>query len=179
MFTWFSNIFRVVWTVIRSLWTTLVIGGRTYDRTLKTFTEKFEYPELPAPIAPRFHGFHRYEHENCTGCGACARNCPADCIYIEKNPEKIEGHKGFWATSMTFDYGKCMFCALCAESCPTKCLQMGGTFDLSCYSRDGTIVDFCKLPPEIATGRDTINPTIVAQSKLQTEPYLATPSAKE
>ncbi len=175
MFTWFRNIFQAVWTVGCSLWTTLVIGGRTYDRQQLTYTEHFEYPEGPSRIAKRFHGFHTYRHADCTGCGACARNCPVDCIYIEKNPEKVEGHKGFWVDSMTFDYGKCMFCAICTEVCPTKCLQMGGAYDLSCYSRDGCIVDFCKLPPEIASGRDSLTPIVVARSKQEAEPFLEHP----
>lgn len=34
---------------------------------------------------------------------------------------------------------------------------MGSVHDLSCYSRDGCIVDYAKLPLEIAWGKATLN----------------------
>ena len=47
---------------------------------------------------------------------------------------------------------------------------MGSTLDLSCYSRDGVIVDFARLPLDVAWGRTTLNPTAVADSKVLVEP---------
>ena len=52
---------------------------------------------------------------------------------------------------------------------------MGSTFDQSCFSRDGCIVDFAKLPVEIAWGQATLNPTAVAGSKLAVEPVWTKP----
>jgi NADH-quinone oxidoreductase subunit I len=63
-----------------------------------------------------------------------------------------------------------MFCALCIENCPVDCIFMGSTHDLSCYSRDGCIVDFSRLPVEIAWGRSTLNPLAVAHSKAIARP---------
>ena len=91
-----------------------------------------------------------------------------DCIYIGK--EKVEGRKGFRVTSFVIDYTKCMFCAMCTENCPVDCIFMGSTHDLSGYSRDGCLVDFSRLPLEIAWGRSTLNPTAVAQSKVIVKP---------
>jgi NADH-quinone oxidoreductase subunit I len=55
---------------------------------------------------------------------------------------------------------------------------MGQTHDLSCYSRDGCIVDFAKLPLEAAWGHASLNPTVVAHSKTLTQPVWAkTPEA--
>ena len=96
------------------------------------------------------------------------------CIYVGKR--RAEGRKGFQITSYTIDYTKCLFCAICTESCPTDCIFMGSTHDLSCYSRDGCIVDFSRLPLEVAWGRATLNPTAVAQSKVITEPVHEGPS---
>ena len=100
----------------------------TYRR--RTFTEKFEYPELPVPVAPRYRGFHRFDLTTCIGCDQCAKACPINCIYIhkEKNPQG----KGFRVNSFMIDYTKCMFCALCVEPCPVDCIFMGATHDLSC-----------------------------------------------
>ena len=50
------------------------------------------------------------------------------------------------------------------------------TLDLSCYSRDGTIVDFARLPVEVAWGRDTLNPTAVAASKVVVDPVHGGPN---
>jgi NADH-quinone oxidoreductase subunit I len=63
-----------------------------------------------------------------------------------------------------------MFCALCVDPCPVDCIFMGSNFDLSCYSRDGCIVDYARLPLETAWGKATLNPTAVAQSKVLYEP---------
>ena len=66
---------------------------------------------------------------------------------------------------MKIDYTKCMFCALCVDPCPVDCIFMGSNYDLSCYSRDGCVVDYAKLPLEIASGQATLNPTDVYESK--------------
>jgi NADH-quinone oxidoreductase subunit I len=165
---WFRNIFVTVLTVADAMWVTLRYWLRTYDPQRKTFTEHFEYPELPVPVSPRYRGFHRFDLTTCIACERCARDCPVDCIYIGK--ERVEGRKGFRVTSFVIDYTKCMFCALCTESCPVDCIFMGATHDLSCYSRDGCLVDFSRLPLEVAWGRATLNPTAVAHSKWITKP---------
>ena len=115
------------------------------------------------PVAARYRGFHRFDLTTCIACDQCAKACPVDCIYIGK--ERVENGKGFKITGYTIDYTKCMFCALCVEPCPVDCIFMGATHDLSCYSRDGCIVDFARLPLDVAWGRATLNPTAVADSK--------------
>jgi NADH-quinone oxidoreductase subunit I len=42
---------------------------------------------------------------------------------------------------------------------------MGSNFDLSTFGRDGCVVDYAKLPLEIAWGQATLNPTVVMESK--------------
>jgi NADH-quinone oxidoreductase subunit I len=165
---WFANILIAVRTVAHALWVTIRYWVITYDPKRKTFTEHFEYPELPLRVSPRYRGFHRYDLTTCIACDRCARDCPVGCIYIGK--ERATGRKGFQVTNFTIDYTKCMFCALCVESCPVDCIFMGSTHDLSCYSRDGCIVDFSRLPLEIAWGRSTLNPTAVALSKTISRP---------
>jgi NADH-quinone oxidoreductase subunit I len=139
-FGWCRNILVAVITVLHAMWVTVRLWCLTYGAERKTFTEHYEYPELPATVMPRYRGFHRFDLTTCIACERCARDCPVDCIYIGK--ERIEGRKGFRVTSFVIDYTKCMFCAICTESCPVDCIFMGSTHDLSCYSRDGCIVDF-------------------------------------
>jgi NADH-quinone oxidoreductase subunit I len=171
---WLGNIVHVVSTVVDALVVTLRYWVRTYDPSRKTFTEHYEYPELPAEVADRYRGFHRFDLTSCIACDRCARDCPVDCIYIGK--ERVEGKKGFRVTSFVIDYTKCMFCAMCTESCPADCIFMGSTHDLSSYCRDGCLVDFARLPLEIAWGRAALNPTAVAESKRITRPVHGGPN---
>jgi len=174
MAPWFRNIWVTVATVAEAMWVTLRYWGRTYDPDRRTFTEHYEYPELPVPVANRFRGFHRFDLTTCIACERCARDCPVDCIYVGK--QRVEGRKGFRVTSFVIDYTKCMFCALCTENCPVDCIFMGSTHDLSCYSRDGCLVDFSRLPLEVAWGRSTLDPTTVAGSKAITQPVHGGPN---
>ena len=162
MFTWFRNVGQTVGSVSASLYITL----RTFVRTFRrgSFTKSFEYPELPVPVKARYRGFHRFDLTTCIGCDKCARACPVDCIYIEKE-KAVAPAKGFVVTGFAIDYTKCMFCALCVDPCPVDCLFMGSSHDISGYTRDGCIVDFAKLPLAVAWGQDALNPTAVRDSK--------------
>ena len=106
---WMGNVVEAVYTVAHGLWVTLRTWIKTYRPDRKTFTEHFEYPELPVPVAARYRGFHRFDLTTCISCDQCAKACPVDCIYIGK--ERVEGGKGFKITGYTIDYSKCMFCA--------------------------------------------------------------------
>lgn len=168
---WFRNVHSAVTTILKGMMITLWYFRETYRR--RTFTERFEYPELPVPVAPRYRGFHRFDLTTCIGCDQCAKACPVDCIYISK--EKNPAGKGFRVNGFTIDYTKCMFCSLCVDPCPVDCIFMGSNHDLSCYSRDGCQVDYAKLPLEVAWGQATLNPTVVMASKVVTEPVWVKP----
>jgi NADH-quinone oxidoreductase subunit I len=53
---------------------------------------------------------------------------------------------------------------------------MGSTHDLSCFSRDGCVVDFARLPLEVAWGRATLNPTVIAEAKVIAMPVHGGPN---
>jgi NADH-quinone oxidoreductase subunit I len=164
MRNWFRNVYQAVTTVAAALGVCLRYWLRTYNPKRKTFTEHYEYPELPVKVAPRFRGYHRYDLTTCIACERCARDCPVNCISIGK--ERAAGRKGFQVKSYVIDYGKCLFCGICTENCPVDCVLMGSSYDLSCYSRDGCIVDFSRLPVEVAWGRASLNAAMVARSKV-------------
>jgi NADH-quinone oxidoreductase subunit I len=159
---WLRNVYLAVVTIAKGMYVTLWYFAQTFRR--KAFTQHFAYPETPIPVRPRYRGFHRFDLTTCIGCDKCARACPVDCIYIDKE-KAAPPAKGFVITGFTIDYTKCMFCALCVDPCPVDCIFMGSTHDLSCYTRDGCVVDFAKLPLEAAWGPDTLNPTVVRESK--------------
>jgi NADH-quinone oxidoreductase subunit I len=171
---WFANIYIAVTTAIYALYVSARYWITTYLPGRKTFTEHYEYPELPLRVAPRYRGFHRYDATTCIACERCSKDCPVGCIHVGK--QKVAGRKGFAVTDFTIDYSKCMLCALCVENCPVDCIFLGASHDLSCYSRDGCIVDFSKLPLEIAWGRAALNSTAVAASKVVARPVHAGPN---
>ena len=171
---WARNIWQTISTVAQGMWVTLRYWLKTYHADRGTFTEKFEYPELPVPVAARYRGFHRFDLTTCIACDQCANVCPVDCIYIGK--ERVQNGKGFKVTGYAIDYSKCMFCALCVEPCPVDCIFMGATMDLSCYSRDGCIVDYSRIPVEIAWGRSMLNPIAVSESKVIVDPVHGGPN---
>ena len=168
MWRWSSTVVRSVVTVCHALWVSMRYWIKTYDPQRRTFTDRYQYPELPLRVSPRFRGFHRYDLTSCIACERCARECPVGCISVGK--ERVAGRKGFQVTGFAIDYGKCLFCAICTESCPVDCIFMGSSHDLSCYDRAGCTVDFARLPLEVAWGRWALDPTAVALSKLITQP---------
>jgi NADH-quinone oxidoreductase subunit I len=171
MRTWLRNIRLAVVTITQGMAVTLSYFAQTFRRG--AFTEHFAYPELPVPVKPRYRGFHRFDLTTCIGCDKCVRACPVDCIYIDK--EKNPVGKGFRVTGFKIDYTKCMFCALCVDPCPVDCIFMGSTYDQSTYTRDGCVVDFAKLPLEVAWGQATLNPTVIVESKKVTLPVWVKP----
>ncbi len=165
---WLKNLGEAIWTVGWALGVTIRTWLSTYLRTRRTFTHLYEYPERPALLAERFRGFHRYDLRECIACERCARDCPVGCIYISKR--RVEGRKGFLVTAYVIDYTKCMFCGICTENCPKDCIKMGRSYNLSCYIRNGCIVDFAKLPVEIAWGEACLDAQVVVESACVMEP---------
>src|SRR5690349_20687834 len=76
MLTWFRNVWTAVSTLIQGMWVTLRTMLWTYRR--KTFTDVYEYPEVPVPVKARYRGFHRFDLTTCIGCEKCAVACPVD-----------------------------------------------------------------------------------------------------
>lgn len=169
MLSRFGNIFDVVATVAKALRVTARQQIRTCSSKRRTLAEQIEYPELPFSADRRFRGFHhRYDLTACIACERCARNCPAGCIHVGK--ERVPGRRGFQITSFTIDYARCLNCGLCSESCPAECIVMGSSEDLSRCSREGCIVDFSRLPAEVAWGPSTLDPVVAARYKAITRP---------
>ncbi len=54
---WLRNIASTVTTVAEALWVTVRYWVRTYDPQRRTFTEHYEYPELPLEVAPAIAAF--------------------------------------------------------------------------------------------------------------------------
>jgi NAD(P)H-quinone oxidoreductase subunit I len=92
-----------------------------------------QYPDrVPLPVRAslpeRYRGFLEVDLATCTGCKACERDCPINCIEIDL--EKVGDVRAM--TRFDIDMGKCMYCNICVESCPVPTRSPGDTEDSKC-----------------------------------------------
>jgi NADH-quinone oxidoreductase subunit I len=92
----------------------------------------------------RYRGILDVDLEICTGCLACDRACPIDCIAIaiEKNAQTRE----IVISQFDIDIAKCMYCGLCSEPCPTGAIHHTTEFEGSDYSLESLIRRFVAEP---------------------------------
>jgi len=100
----------------------------------------------------------------CVACQICERECPPQCIYIEKD----YGDDGkFIKRPAVFDIdvSVCMSCQICVEVCPFDAIVMNSQFELSTPNRfDGLLLRredllksngyYHRIHPEEAAQRD-------------------------
>ncbi len=98
----------------------------------------------------------------CTGCHACERACPSECITVvmKDNPrfaeEKSKRRKivdQFW-----LDYGRCMHCAGCVEACNFDAIAMNNTWaavEHACLDRSELVQDLEQLLAQSKAGKIT------------------------
>jgi formate hydrogenlyase subunit 6/NADH:ubiquinone oxidoreductase subunit I len=92
----------------------------------------------------RYRGMLEVDLEICTGCLACERACPIDCIIIDA--EKDKQTKEMILTRFDIDMAKCMYCGLCSEPCPTGSIHHTPEFEGADYSLESMIRRFVKDP---------------------------------
>jgi NADH-quinone oxidoreductase subunit I/NAD(P)H-quinone oxidoreductase subunit I len=108
-----------------------------------------QYPDrIPTRVQDtlpfRYRGILDVDLEICTGCLACDRACPIDCIAmaIEKNAQTRE----IIISQFDIDIAKCMYCGLCSEPCPTGAIHHTTEFEGADYSLESLIRRFVAEP---------------------------------
>src|SRR5213594_3934417 len=118
------------------------IGSYIEDDRLTTV----QYPEerLPALEAARnfpflvFDGNDPHAGLRCVACQICEKECPPQCIYIEKSKDKKPDYVGkpqFYPAVFDIDTSVCMSCQICVEVCPFEAIKMDNEFELSTTDR--------------------------------------------
>jgi NADH-quinone oxidoreductase subunit I len=101
-----------------------------------------QYPEerLPAKEAARnfpflvFDGIDPHAGMRCVACQICEKECPPQCIYIEKSKDKKPDYVGkpqLYPKIFDIDISVCMSCQICVEVCPFEAIKMDTEFELS------------------------------------------------
>lgn len=128
-----------------------------FDGMAVTFSHFFrrpytvQYPDrMPVRVQDalpyRYRGFLEVDLEICTGCLACERACPIDCIAIDvlKNKETKQN----LLVRFDIDLAKCMYCGLCSEPCPTGSIHHTREFEGADYSLESMVRRFVLDPVE-------------------------------
>lgn len=92
----------------------------------------------------RYRGILEVDLEICTGCLACERACPIDCIIIDV--KKDTNTREMVMTRFDIDMAKCMYCGLCSEPCPTGAIHHTPEFEGADFALESLIRRFVKEP---------------------------------
>lgn len=148
-----------------------------------------EYPEQREPLKEnaRQFPFLVFDGENpetglrCVACQICEKECPPQCIYIEKSKDKKPDHLGkpqFFPAVFDIDISVCMSCQICAEVCPFDAIKMDQEFELSTADRFGGLLLTKAKLAKANTHFVTIHPTDAAEIDTRREEERAKAKAK-
>jgi len=79
----------------------------------------------------------------CVACLICEKECPPQCIFIEKSTDKkpdATGKPQSYPTKFNIDISVCMSCQICVEVCPFDAIKMDVKFELSTNDRFGGLL---------------------------------------
>lgn len=92
-------------------------------------TERYPFERREA--SERLRSQLHWDPESCTGCGLCAKDCPADAIDL------IVLDKASKRFVMRYHVDRCAFCAQCVRSCRQGCIEMASNeWELAVLNRD-------------------------------------------
>lgn len=114
------------------------IARRSSAETKGIFSIQYPEEKLPVPEEFRFLPFLIYDETpegdrkiRCTACGICAKVCPPQCIWIERNVDPETGKIISAPRQYTIDSDICMNCGFCSEFCPFDAIRMDHVYELA------------------------------------------------
>ncbi|MSU46352.1 MAG: 4Fe-4S dicluster domain-containing protein [Lacunisphaera sp.] len=118
--------------------------GSYYDPARMTTVE---YPEQPTVLPENYRNFPFLVSENatdpmgtlrCVACQICEKECPPQCIIIEKSKDKkpdANGKMQLYPAVFGIDTSVCMSCQICVEVCPFDAIKMDKVFEIAATDR--------------------------------------------
>ena len=106
-----------------------------------------EYPEVQPTLPEAYRNFPFLVSENavdpmgtlrCVACQICEKECPPQCIYIEKSKDKkpdATGKQQIYPAVFAIDMSVCMSCQICVEVCPFEAIKMDQVFEIATTDR--------------------------------------------
>jgi NADH-quinone oxidoreductase subunit I len=106
-----------------------------------------EYPEVKQKLPEAYRNFPFLVSENatdpmgtlrCVACQICEKECPPQCIYIEKSKDKkpdAAGKLQLYPAIFAIDTSVCMSCQICVEVCPFDAIKMDQEFEIATTER--------------------------------------------
>jgi len=90
------------------------------------------FPKVPYVAPETYRGKPKYDEDECIGCGACARVCPARAIEVVDDPETRK-------RKLILHYDICIFCGQCHAYCTTSDgVKQTTEYDLATLDRSET-----------------------------------------
>src|ERR1700748_673637 len=110
-----------------------------------------QYPEERSPLPENYRNFPFlvYDTDDAekglrrVACKICEKECPPQCIYIEKSEDKKPDYIGkpqLYPATFDIDISVCMSCQICVEVCPFDAIKMDTEFELSTSDRFGGLL---------------------------------------
>ena len=121
----------------------------SYTDEARLITEDYPEERIPLKQATRQFPFLVYDGDDwqkglrCVACQICEKECPPQCIYIEKSKDKKPDYVGkpqFYPATFDIDISVCMSCQICVEVCPFEAIKMDTEFELSTTDRFGGLL---------------------------------------
>ncbi len=118
--------------------------GGLYDKRRFVTTQ---YPEERTVLPEAYRNFPFLVSETaedpmgtlrCVACQICEKECPPQCIYIEKSKDKktdANGKLQLYPVVFDIDTAVCMSCQICVEVCPFDAIKMDQVFELAATDR--------------------------------------------
>ena len=106
-----------------------------------------EYPEVKPKLPEAYRNFPFLVSENatdpmgtlrCVACQICEKECPPQCIYIEKSKDKkpdAAGKPQIYPAVFAIDTSVCMSCQICVEVCPFDAIKMDQDYEIATTDR--------------------------------------------
>ena len=106
-----------------------------------------EYPEVKEALPEAYRNFPFLVSETaedpmgtlrCVACQICEKECPPQCIYIEKSKDKkpdATGKLQIYPAVFNIDTSVCMSCQICVEVCPFDAIKMDQVFEIATGER--------------------------------------------
>jgi NADH-quinone oxidoreductase subunit I len=106
-----------------------------------------QYPEEKTRLPEAYRNFPFLVSESaddpmgtlrCVACQICEKECPPQCIYIEKSKDKkpdAGGKMQLYPQVFDIDTAVCMSCQICVEVCPFEAIKMDQVFEIAATDR--------------------------------------------